>query len=118
MRTSEDPANPVGQLVGREQPVGLYDLALAMNPLGLHRVEPGALFGQQTAYDPHARAALFDLPVVRRDTPSNLLAYVPACVVPDQHPNPLANRFELLRAPRKEAGSYPEIGRASCRERV
>jgi hypothetical protein len=37
MRTVKDPADPLGQLVSREQPVGLNHLALAMDPLGLYR---------------------------------------------------------------------------------
>jgi hypothetical protein len=67
MRTVEDQAYSLSQLVSREQPVGLYHLALAMNPLGLHRVEPRALFGQKAAYDPHSLATVFDFPVVRDD---------------------------------------------------
>src|SRR3712207_5398839 len=106
VRALESCADSLGQLVSREQPVGLYHLALAMDPLGLHRIEPRALFGQQAAYDPHSRASLFDLTVVSSNPPSHLAAYVPAGVVPDQHPNSLADRFELLRTPRKEAGSY------------
>src|SRR5215213_6308964 len=102
MRTVEDRADPICQLVSREQPLGLYDLALAMHPLRLHRVEPRALFGQKTAYDLHSCAALFDLTVVRGDPPSNLFGDVPGCVVPDQHPHPLAHRLELFAAPRKE----------------
>src|SRR5829696_5288956 len=107
VRTPECRADPLGQLVGTEHSIGLDHLALAVYPLGLYRIEPRALFGQKAAYDPHARAALFDLTVVRSDPPSHFSAYVPACVVPDQHPNSLAERFELLGAPRKEASSYP-----------
>jgi hypothetical protein len=35
MRTVEDRADPICQLLSRQQPLGLYDLALAMDPLGL-----------------------------------------------------------------------------------
>src|SRR5918994_4359618 len=112
VRTIEDRAYSCGQLISREQPVGLYDLALAMDPLGLHRVEPRTLLGQKAAYDPHSRAAVFDLTVVRGNPPSYLFGDVPGSVVPDQHPYPLACRLELLSAPRKEAGSYPAHGAA------
>src|SRR5215212_947114 len=104
MRTIEDHADPICQLVSREQPVGLYHLALGMDPLGLHRVEPRALLGHKAAYDPHSICAVFDLTVVRGDPPSYLFGDVRGSVVPDQHPNPLARRLKLLRAPRKEAG--------------
>src|SRR4051812_31518528 len=112
VHTPECCADPVCQLVGTEHSLRLNHLALAMDPLGLYGVEPRALFGQQTAYDPHTRATLFDLTVVSSDPPSHLAAYVPASVVPDQHPYSLAGRLELLRAPRKEASSYPAHGAA------
>src|SRR5829696_1941507 len=110
MRTVEDRADPICQLVSRQQPLGLYDLALAMDPLGLHRVEPRALFGQKAAYDPHSAAAVFDLTLVRGDPPSELFGDVPGSVVPDQNPYTLARRLKLLAAPRKEAGGYGAHG--------
>src|SRR3712207_6814278 len=110
MRTIEDPADPICQLVSREQPVGLDHLALAVDPLGLYGVQPRALLGQKAAYDPHSAATLFDSAVVRGDPSSDLFGGVPAGVVPDQNPHPLACSFELLTAPRKEAGGYPAHG--------
>jgi hypothetical protein len=112
MRTIEDRADSFCQLMSREQPLGLYNLALAMNPLGLHRVEPGALLGQKAAYDPHSLATVFDCSVVRGDPPFNLFGDVPGSVVPDQHPYPLARRSKLLAAPRNKAGCYPAHGAA------
>jgi hypothetical protein len=103
MRTIEDRAYALGQLVSREQSVGLDHLAFAMNPLGLHRVEPRALLGQKAANDPHSKAAVFDFPVVRGDPLSDLFGDVPRSVVPDQHPNPLASRLKLLAAPQEKA---------------
>src|SRR5687768_9743851 len=108
--TSESRAHPIGQLVGTKQIVGLYHLALAVNPLGLYSVEPRALLGQKTSDDPHSSfvaSALFESPVVRSDPPSDLAAYVPACVVPDQHQHFLAKSFELLGAPLQKARGYP-----------
>src|SRR5215207_4889839 len=107
VRTVESRADPLGQLVGAQQTVGLNHLAFAMNPLGLHRIEPRALLGQQTTDDPHPfLLALFEGPVVRSDPPSDLVAYVPAGVVPDQYPHLLTELFELLAAPLKELGRY------------
>ncbi len=51
MGTTENPANPVGELVGAQQTVGLDHSTLAVNPFGLYRVQPRALLGQQAAYD-------------------------------------------------------------------
>src|SRR3712207_9576608 len=106
MRTIEDPADPIGQLVSREQPVRLYNLALAVYPLGLYGVQPRALLGQKAAYDPHSAATLFDSAVVRGDPFSKPFGRGPASVVPDQNPPPLACSFELLAAPRKEVDGY------------
>src|SRR5918998_2105240 len=106
MRTIEDSADSLGQLMSGEQPIGLDHLALAMNPLGLYRIEPRTLLGQKTAYDPHAPAVLFDPAVVRSDPVTHLMAYMPAGVVPDQNPNLLSRCLELLRASPKKAGRY------------
>src|SRR5215218_2581031 len=113
VRTSKSRADPLGQLVGTKQTLGLDHLAFAVNPLGLDRVEPRALLGQQTTDDPHSRtaAALFDLSVVSSDPATYLPAYVPARVIPDQHQHLLAQPFELLRAPPlKEARGYGAYG--------
>src|ERR687898_1984408 len=79
VRTSKRQADSLGQLVGAQKPVGFDHLALAINPLGLHRIEPRALLGQQTTDDPYPSydLALFQSPVVRSDPPSDLAAYVP-----------------------------------------
>src|SRR5215212_8421081 len=112
MRTVENPADPVCQLVGREQPLGLYHLALAVDPLGLHRVEPRALDGQEADDDPYSLATVLDSSVVRGNPPSYLFGDVPGGVVPDQHLNLLARRPKLLAAPRQKAGAYPAHGAA------
>src|SRR5215211_1465372 len=107
VRTIEGSTHSSGQLVSREQSIGLYNLALAMNPLGLHRIEPRAFLGQQTTDDPHPfLLALFEGSVVRSDPPSDLVAYVPAGVLPDQYPHLLTELLELLAAPLKELGRY------------
>ncbi len=80
MRATENPANPLGKLVGAEQPLELDHLALAVDPLlGLYGVQPRALLGQQTAYDPHSSfaAALFDL--TRLCFPSQRLTSLEMC---------------------------------------
>jgi hypothetical protein len=55
-----------------------------MNPLRLYRVEPGALCGQQRRHYPDPMAAGFDTAVVGADPASDLMAFMPACVVPDK----------------------------------
>src|SRR5215217_6311392 len=107
VRTVESRADSLGQLVSREQSIGLYNLALTMNPLGLHRIEPRTLLGQQTTNDPHPfLLALFESPVALPDPAPDLTAYVPTGVVPDQKQHLLAELFELLAAPLKKLGRY------------
>src|SRR5215208_2900784 len=104
VRTSKCRAYSVGQLIGTKQTVGFDHFSLAMYPFGLHSVEPRALLGQQTADDPHSLLlALFQSPVAPTDPPSDLPAYVPTCVVPDQHQHLLADGGQLLAAPLHKA---------------
>src|SRR5215217_2927028 len=102
MRTSEDPADSVGELISSKQSLGLCNLAFAVDPLGLYGVEPRALGGQQARYYPNLMAAGFDFSVVRCDPVSHLSAFVPACVVPDQQQGLLAARLEPVAAPLKK----------------
>ena len=64
----------------------------------LYGVQPRTPFWQKAAYDPHSAAALFDTAVMFSKPSSDLVAYVPAGVVPDEKQDLLA---ELLRASRK-----------------
>jgi hypothetical protein len=85
MWTSEDPADPICELISTEQPLGLCDLAFAMNPLGLYRIEPRALGRQQAGHYPHPTFAttVFDSAVVGGDPVSHLSAFVPGGIVPE-----------------------------------
>jgi hypothetical protein len=48
VRTTEDATDSVGEFIGAKQTPGLYNLALAVNPFGLDRVEPRTLcFGSR-----------------------------------------------------------------------
>src|SRR5215203_222190 len=129
MDTAEGPTNPISELISAVQPLGLYHLAFAMNPLGFYRVEPRALGGQQTRHYPHSgfASAGFDTAVVGGDPVAHLVALMLGGVVPDKKQGLLAPLLELLRAPREKLCSYSahgaaidepqpgQIGRASCR---
>src|SRR5918996_492229 len=106
MRTTERPAYPLGKLVGSEEPVRLYDLALAMNPLRLYGVQPRAPLRKQAADDPHPFCALLDAAVVPPEPSPDLLGDVPTGVVPDEQQNLLAHLFELLQAPLEKLSRY------------
>lgn len=58
MDTAEDPADPIGQLIGDEQPIGLDDLALGVDPHRLYRVQPRALLGKKADDNAYPQAAL------------------------------------------------------------
>src|SRR5678815_4238413 len=100
--TAEGPANPLGKLVSTKQPLGLNYLPLAMDPLGLYCVEPRALGGQQRRHYPEPMAAGFDLAVVGGDPASHFMAFVPACVVPDEKQSLLAPLPEPVATPPKK----------------
>ena len=45
--TTEDLADPLGELISAQQPIGLDNFTLAMDPHRLYRVQPRALLGQK-----------------------------------------------------------------------
>src|SRR5918994_2854757 len=100
MRTSENPANPLGKLVSAKQTIGLDHFALAVDPLRLDGVQPGALLGQQAAYNPHSFSTMLDSAIMFTEPAPDLFGDVPACVVPDEKQHPLARRLEFLATPR------------------
>src|SRR5687768_7029142 len=106
MRTTECPADPVGEFVSTEHSVELHHPALAVYPFGFYGVQPRALLGQEAAHDPHPLSARFDPAVVLAEPAPHLFGDMPAGVVPDEKQNPLANGFELLATPRKELRRY------------
>src|SRR5918994_5721874 len=112
VRTTEDPADPVCQLVCAEQSLGLRDLAFAVDPLGLYCVQPRALGGQKARDYAYSTAAFFDLAVVGADPLAHPTAFVPARVVPDQERGLLAPLFELVAAPLKKLRGYGAHGTA------
>src|SRR5438270_845659 len=118
MRTAEDLANPLGELISAEQTKGLYHFALAMNPFGLYRVKPWAPLGQKAAYNPNSFAAVFDLAIMFSEPASDLLGDVAACVVPDQKQDLLATSFERLalcqRTPRRRTRVARMVSPETC----
>src|SRR3712207_8360159 len=90
VRAVESRADSLGELVGTQQCVGLNHLAFAMDPLGLHRIEPRTLLGQQASGDPHSgfTAAVFDLPVALPDPAPDLRS--------EEHTSELQSRQYLV----------------------
>src|SRR5215211_1031797 len=108
--TAEDFANPLGELVSTEQPLGLNYLAFGVNPLRLYCVEPRALGGQQRWHYPDPMAAGFDTAVVGADPASDLMAFMPACVVPDKKQGLLAPLPKPVAAPTEKLRGYGAHG--------
>src|SRR3954469_6091801 len=106
VRTTEDPADPVGQLVCSEQPLGLRNLAFGVHPLRLYGVQPRALGGQKARYYAYSTAAFFDTAVVGSDPVAHPMAFVPAGVVPDQEQGLLAPRLEPSATPFEKPRGY------------
>jgi hypothetical protein len=67
VRRAECRAYSLGQLVSTEHSIGLYNLALTVDPLGLYRIEPRPLLWQKVAYDANPLTAAFGFPVVGGD---------------------------------------------------
>ena len=67
--TTEDPADPLGQFMSAERPLGLDHFAFGVDPLGLYRIEPRALRRQQAGHYSYSgfATAIFDLAVVGVD---------------------------------------------------
>src|SRR5215204_6187280 len=112
VRRTEDPADPLGQLMSAEQSLGLDHFAFGVDPLGLYGVEPRALGRQQAGHYSYSgfATASFDLAVVGADPVAHLSAFVPACVVPDHQQGLLAPRLEPLAAPTEEPRGYGAHG--------
>src|SRR5215208_2884697 len=74
MRTTEDPADSVGELISSKQSLGLDHLSLAVHPLRFYGVKPRTLLGQEAHHDAYSTAAVFDLLVVSCNPTTHELA--------------------------------------------
>lgn len=110
MRKLEGQTNALGEFMSAEQTVGFYYPTLSVNPFGLYEVQPWALLGQKAADDSHPTATLFNPSVMLSEPTSDLLALVPASVIPDKEQNLLVRGFEPLTAPQKKPGRYAAYG--------
>ena len=106
VRTTEDPADPIRQLVSAKQSLWLRDLAFGVDSLGLYSVEPRALGGQKARYYPNPMAAGLDSAVVGVDPTPHPTAFVPARIVPDQKQGLFVPSFEPLATPSEEPRGY------------
>jgi len=104
--TSKVGTDPFSQLLGSEQAIVLTDVAFAMHPFGLNRIEPGTLRGQQERQDAHTFAGLLDLLVVFSDPAANGLTFVPGGIIPDEDQHLLSLSGYLLTEPLQKVRRY------------
>src|SRR5712692_7642285 len=84
------------QFVRAQDAFSFGNVALAMNPLGFNRVEPGTFRGQQARQDAHPPAGLLDRLIVAAHPSANHLTLVPRGVIPDQYESRNRLRRQLL----------------------
>src|SRR5579875_451438 len=94
--------NAFSELASRKQPISFDHIALAMNPFGLNRVQPGTLRGEKKGQNTHAFAFLLDRPVVLSDPGPHDLAIMPGSIIPDQQPGCLPLGLQASTTPLEE----------------
>ena len=99
MITAKVRTDPIGKFLSRQQASRLDDLALAMHPVRLDAVEPGALAGQVAGDDADPLALLPDGLVVVADPAAHLFADVPRGIIPDHEQRLFAQLGQLGAAP-------------------
>ena len=112
VRGVEDCTGAVGQFVGAEETTRFDDFALGVDPVWLDRVEPGASAWEIAGDDADASAVVLNLLVVVTEPAANLLAHVPARVVPGHQEGSLAESFQSVTDPLQEPRGYRADGSA------
>src|SRR5256884_8476711 len=113
IRASKMGTNALSQLLSGKQPVGFNHGALAMDPLGLNRVEPGTSGGQKTRQDADALALSFHLGVVFTYPTADEFAHMPGGIVPNEQPGRFPPGLQLLTSPLQKLRGVVTHG-ASC----
>src|SRR6266702_4221011 len=100
--TAKMGTNALSQLLSRKQPIGFNHGSLAMDALGLNRVEPGTFGRQKAGKDADALALSFHLAVVFADPGANELAHMPGGIVPNEQPSRFSLGLQLVTPPLQE----------------
>jgi len=110
MIRAEVDADTRGQLLSGQDAVSFSHRSLAMYPLRLDVVQPGAFGGQQTGNDLNARLTLSPtikhLLVVRSYPVAHFSADMPGSIVPDEHQHPLAFLTQPLAHPLQVSSAH------------
>lgn len=105
-RTTKGSTNPIFHFERRQGTLRFDNPAFAMHPLGLHRVEPGALDWQRTDKDAHPLPSLLRSAVLLADPILHLPTDVPPSIIPHQNEDPFAHRLQLSPTPFQELGGH------------
>lgn len=96
--------NSLSKLMSGKQSISFDHVALAVDPFGLNRVQPGTFRREKERQDAHAFALLLDLLVVLPNPGANLFTVMPGSIIPDQEPDGFALLSQLLAAPIEKLG--------------
>src|SRR5713226_9417742 len=110
VRTAEMGIDPLLHFSGSKQAVGLGYRPFAMHPDRLNRTQPRTLLGQPTDQDPNSLLLPFDLLIVGPDPAAHRLTDMPAGVIPEEHPDPLALDCQPGTAPLQESDGVGALG--------
>lgn len=97
-------ADALGELVRGQQTCRLGDRSFAMHPLGLNRVQPGALARQEAGNEAYTLSSSLHLAIVRAEPLPDVLALVPGGIVPNQEQRRDALSCQPLATPSQEVG--------------
>ncbi len=78
--------NAFRQMSGGKNPSRFDHGPFAMDPFRFNRIEPGALFGQETRQNAYSFAFLFDLLIVFTKPSADEFAGMPGGIIPKQQP--------------------------------
>lgn len=106
-------ADTLGEFVGGQQTRRLGDGSFAMHPLGLNRIEPGALARQEAGNEAHTLAGALHLAVVCTQPLPDVLALVPGGIVPNQEQGSDALSRQPVATPGQEVGGDGTEGATS-----
>jgi hypothetical protein len=95
MMTPELITDSLSQCTSRQQPIGLYHLALGVDRAGLHGVEPRAPGGQRAGQNAYTLSCRLDLAVMPFQPRLYLAAAMPGGVIPHQQQGLLAQDLQL-----------------------
>jgi hypothetical protein len=101
------------QFCRAQEAIGFRDGPFAMDPLGLNRVQPWAVYRQPVGDNPHAALPCFHLLIVEAEPRADSLTCGPRGVIPDEQQGGEALRRQAVAAPGQKVGRHGADGAPS-----